>query len=68
MEAEFWHQRWERGEIGFHQDEVNPMLAEHFQQLAQGYQVVGSEQGKSFPVGTPVPQKIILVVKHLVMG
>jgi len=34
MEAEFWHQRWGRGEIGFHQNEVNPMLAEHFQQLA----------------------------------
>lgn len=34
MEAEFWHQRWGRGEIGFHQNEVNPMLAEHFRQLA----------------------------------
>lgn len=33
MEAEFWHQRWGRGEIGFHQDEVNPLLAAHFQQL-----------------------------------
>ncbi len=34
MEAEFWHERWSRGEIGFHQGEVNPLLAAHFEQLA----------------------------------
>lgn len=26
MESEFWMARWERGEIGFHQDETNPHL------------------------------------------
>lgn len=26
MEAEFWHQRWERNEIGFHQGEFNTHL------------------------------------------
>lgn len=26
MEADFWHERWERGEIGFHKSRVNPLL------------------------------------------
>lgn len=26
MELDFWHQRWSNGEIGFHQDKVNPYL------------------------------------------
>jgi len=26
MDKEFWLERWERAEIGFHQDEVNPYL------------------------------------------
>jgi len=33
MEARFWHQKWERGEIGFHQSEVNPWLQEHLSSL-----------------------------------
>jgi thiopurine S-methyltransferase len=30
MEAKFWHQKWERGEIGFHQSEFNPWLQAYF--------------------------------------
>ncbi len=26
MEPEFWHQRWQENQIGFHQDEFNPQL------------------------------------------
>ena len=26
MEAQFWHQRWDKGEIGFHQHSFNPHL------------------------------------------
>ncbi len=26
MRAKFWHERWDRGEIGFHQPEINPHL------------------------------------------
>lgn len=26
MDAHFWHERWERGEIGFHKSRVNPLL------------------------------------------
>lgn len=33
MKTEFWLERWERGEIGFHQDEVNPHLIRHWQEL-----------------------------------
>lgn len=29
MEADFWHQRWEKNEIGFHENEVNPLLVKH---------------------------------------
>jgi thiopurine S-methyltransferase len=33
MEANFWHQKWERGEIGFHESETNPLLIRHFDKL-----------------------------------
>lgn len=33
MEADFWLQRWHENKIGFHLDEVNPLLVRHFQSL-----------------------------------
>jgi thiopurine S-methyltransferase len=41
MEASFWHQKWERGEIGFHKSEANPLLTKHFEKLdlAQGSRI-----------------------------
>lgn len=33
MEANFWHQKWERGEIGFHESDTNPLLINHFKKL-----------------------------------
>jgi thiopurine S-methyltransferase len=41
MEANFWHQKWKRGEIGFHKSEANPLLIQHFEKLnpAQGSRV-----------------------------
>lgn len=33
MEAEFWHTRWENMQIGFHEGEVNRMLAVHLAAL-----------------------------------
>jgi len=33
MEANFWHQRWERGEIGFHEGRANHFLVKHFEKL-----------------------------------
>ena len=29
MEASYWQQRWEINQIGFHGDEVNPLLVSH---------------------------------------
>lgn len=41
MEANFWHSKWQRGEIGFHREEVNPILLAHWEKLglAQGKRV-----------------------------
>ena len=33
MEKDFWHQRWERGEIGFHGSRPNPLLQQHLDRL-----------------------------------
>jgi thiopurine S-methyltransferase len=33
MEKEFWLERWERAETGFHQDEINPYLQQHWRGL-----------------------------------
>ena len=33
MEAEFWIERWQRNEIGFHQDKVNPYLEQFWSNL-----------------------------------
>jgi thiopurine S-methyltransferase len=33
MKKDFWLERWERGEIGFHQDEINPYLARFYKEL-----------------------------------
>jgi thiopurine S-methyltransferase len=33
MDKEFWLQRWEKEEIGFHQDEINPYLLHYWQEL-----------------------------------
>lgn len=33
MDAGFWHQKWEKGEIAFHESETNPLLIRHFEKL-----------------------------------
>lgn len=33
MKKEFWLERWEREEIGFHQNEINPYLRQYWQEL-----------------------------------
>lgn len=33
MKKDFWLERWERNEIGFHQDEINPYLRRYWQEL-----------------------------------
>ena len=34
MDADFWHQRWRDGRIGFHGDRVMPLLRQHWAELA----------------------------------
>ena len=34
MEHDFWQQRWQEGRIGFHQDDVTPLLREYWSTLA----------------------------------
>lgn len=34
MEHEFWHERWAKSEIGFHQGTVNKFLSDHWAELA----------------------------------
>lgn len=33
MQAEFWHERWERGEIGFHQTDINSHLKQFWHRV-----------------------------------
>jgi len=33
MEASFWHERWELNQIGFHNDDTNPLLINHLDKL-----------------------------------
>jgi len=33
MDADFWHERWKNGQIGFHQDEINPYLMRYWSAL-----------------------------------
>jgi thiopurine S-methyltransferase len=34
MDASFWHQKWEKNEIAFHQNEANPLLVKYFRGLS----------------------------------
>jgi thiopurine S-methyltransferase len=34
MQPEFWHQKWQAQQIGFHQDKVMPLLQRHWASLA----------------------------------
>lgn len=49
MNRDFWLERWERKETGFHQDEINPYLRQHWPELhlAKGSEVFVPLCGKS---------------------
>jgi thiopurine S-methyltransferase len=49
MKKDFWLERWERKEIGFHQNEINPYLRQYWQELhlAHGGEVFVPLCGKS---------------------
>lgn len=34
MDGSFWHSKWERNDIGFHESQANPLLTKHFKALS----------------------------------
>ena len=52
MEADFWHQKWQSNEIGFHKAEANPLLVGHFSALglAAGARVFVPLCGKTLDI------------------
>jgi len=52
MKHEFWHQKWEKNEIGFHLSEANPLLVKHFPtlHLKQGARVFLPLCGKTLDI------------------
>ena len=52
MEADFWHQKWERGEIAFHQSQANSLLVANFERLhlAKGSRVFLPLCGKTLDI------------------
>lgn len=53
MDAAFWHERWSANEIGFHQEQVNPLLKAYFERLAlaKGARVFIPLCGKTNDIG-----------------
>ena len=33
MDAQFWHEKWEKNQIAFHRQDFNPFLVDHFHRL-----------------------------------
>lgn len=52
MDANFWHDKWARGEIAFHQPQANPLLVAHFDalELAKGDRVFLPLCGKTLDI------------------
>jgi thiopurine S-methyltransferase len=53
MDANFWQQKWRRGEIGFHESAVNPFLVAHLDKLRlpQGSRLLLPLCGKTLDIG-----------------
>ena len=52
MDASFWHQRWEKHEIGFHESKPNPLLVKYFNKLslAKGRRIFVPLCGKTLDI------------------
>lgn len=52
MDAGFWHQRWDKNEIAFHESKANPLLVKHFNvlSLAKGRRIFVPLCGKTLDV------------------
>ena len=49
MDTDFWHERWQAGQIGFHQQEINPYLTRYWPALIlpAGARILAPLCGKS---------------------
>ncbi|UVT20838.1 MAG: thiopurine S-methyltransferase [Nitrospira sp.] len=52
MDPSFWHQRWEKNEIAFHEAKANPLLVKHFHELslAKGRRIFVPLCGKTLDI------------------
>jgi thiopurine S-methyltransferase len=52
MDGSFWHSKWERNDIGFHESQANPLLVKHFEalSLAKGSRVFLPLCGKTLDI------------------
>lgn len=52
MDGSFWHSKWERNDIGFHESQANPLLVSHFKalSLAKGSRVFLPLCGKTLDI------------------
>jgi thiopurine S-methyltransferase len=52
MDPSFWHQRWEKNEIPFHEGKPNPLLVKHFNELsfAKGSRIFVPLCGKTLDI------------------
>ena len=53
MDADFWHSKWEKNEIGFHQNKPNDLFTRHFDRLdlTPGARVFLPLCGKTLDIG-----------------
>lgn len=67
MQHDFWHQRWQNQQIGFHQSEINPFLLSHFQALGlqAGQRVFVPLCGKSLDMHWLLAQGIQVIGAEL---
>lgn len=53
MDANFWHQKWEHNDTGFHRPTINPLLISHFEalSLAENSRIFLPLCGKTLDIG-----------------
>jgi len=65
MKHEFWHERWEKNEIGFHLDKVHPSLARVVKERSLKGRVFVPLCGKTLDIGFLLEQGFDVVANEL---